>query len=131
MVSTYVEPQLRWLGSKRFWAFVLLLCVGVVAVAAGRAVWLAHRKAEPAEAFLYGQPEMTPGVPAVFRVFVRNAVDQTPLKGAVVQSHGDHRLAMSLAVAALVAEGPTTIEDVACVSTSFPTFWSLLDSIRA
>jgi len=56
---------------------------------------------------------------------------ETPLKGAVVQSHGDHRLAMSLAVAALIAEGPTTIENVDCVATSFPTFWTLLDSIRA
>jgi len=54
----------------------------------------------------------------------------TPLKGAVVRSHGDHRLAMALAVAALVAEGPTTIEDVECVATSFPGFWTLLDSIR-
>ena len=54
----------------------------------------------------------------------------TPLKGAVVQSHGDHRLAMSLAIAALVAEGPTTIVDVECVATSFPNFWSLLDSVR-
>ena len=44
----------------------------------------------------------------------------TPLKGAVVDSHGDHRLAMSLAVAALVAQGPTTIEDIACVDTSYP-----------
>jgi 3-phosphoshikimate 1-carboxyvinyltransferase len=52
------------------------------------------------------------------------------LKGAVVKSHGDHRLAMSLAVAALAAEGPTTIKDVACVDTSFPTFWALLDSLR-
>ncbi len=55
----------------------------------------------------------------------------TPLKGAVVQSHGDHRLAMSLAIAALVAEGPTTIVDVECVATSFPTFWMLLDAIRS
>jgi 3-phosphoshikimate 1-carboxyvinyltransferase len=54
----------------------------------------------------------------------------TPLQGAVVQSHGDHRLAMALAVAALVAEGPTTIEDVDCVATSFPGFWTLLDLIR-
>jgi 3-phosphoshikimate 1-carboxyvinyltransferase len=55
----------------------------------------------------------------------------TPLKGAVVRSHGDHRLAMSLAIAALFAQGPTTIEDVGCVNTSFPSFWSLLDSLRA
>jgi 3-phosphoshikimate 1-carboxyvinyltransferase len=54
----------------------------------------------------------------------------TPLKGTVVQSHGDHRLAMALAVAALVAEGNTTIEDVDCVATSFPEFWTLLRSIR-
>jgi 3-phosphoshikimate 1-carboxyvinyltransferase len=54
----------------------------------------------------------------------------TSLQGAVVQSHGDHRLAMALAVAALVAKGPTTVEDVDCVATSFPTFWTLLDQIR-
>ncbi len=54
----------------------------------------------------------------------------TTLKGAVVRSHGDHRLAMSLAVAALVAEGDTVIEDVGCVNTSFPNFWTLLDELR-
>jgi 3-phosphoshikimate 1-carboxyvinyltransferase len=54
----------------------------------------------------------------------------TPLRGSTVHSHGDHRLAMSLAVAGLMARGTTTIEDVACVNTSFPTFWSLLDQIR-
>jgi len=54
----------------------------------------------------------------------------TALKGAVVKSYGDHRLAMSLAVAALVAEGESVIEDVACVATSFPTFWNLLDQLR-
>jgi len=54
----------------------------------------------------------------------------TPLRGAVVKSYGDHRLAMSLAVAALVAEGPTTIDDVACVNTSFPEFWTSLDRLR-
>ena len=54
----------------------------------------------------------------------------TLLKGAVVDSHGDHRLAMSLAVAALVADGPTTIENTDCVNTSFPEFWALLEAIR-
>ena len=54
----------------------------------------------------------------------------TPLKGAVVKSPGDHRLAMSLAVAALTAQGATTIEDVACVNTSFPDFWARLDELR-
>lgn len=42
--------------------------------------------------------------------------------GAVVQSRGDHRIAMAAAVLALAAEGETVIEDVACVDTSDPGF---------
>jgi 3-phosphoshikimate 1-carboxyvinyltransferase len=48
------------------------------------------------------------------------------LRGAVVSSRGDHRMAMSLAIAALFADGETTIRDVACVDTSFPGFARLL-----
>jgi 3-phosphoshikimate 1-carboxyvinyltransferase len=48
------------------------------------------------------------------------------LRGAVVSSRGDHRMAMSLAIAALFAEGETTIRDVACAETSFPGFARLL-----
>jgi 3-phosphoshikimate 1-carboxyvinyltransferase len=44
------------------------------------------------------------------------------LHGAAVSSGGDHRMAMALAVAALVAAGETLIDDVACVATSFPAF---------
>ncbi len=44
------------------------------------------------------------------------------LRGAVVSSRGDHRMAMSLAVAALFADGETVIRDVACADTSFPGF---------
>ena len=50
------------------------------------------------------------------------------LRGAVVSSRGDHRMAMSLAVAALFAEGETVIRDVACADTSFPGFARLLAS---
>jgi len=45
-----------------------------------------------------------------------------PLTGAVCQSHGDHRVAMSMMVAGLVARGETWVEDTACVATSFPGF---------
>ena len=48
------------------------------------------------------------------------------LNGGTVTSHGDHRIAMSLAVAALSARGSVTIEDAACTETSFPGFWDLL-----
>ena len=51
------------------------------------------------------------------------------LRGACVESYGDHRIAMSLAVAALVAEGGITIADTECVGTSFPAFFPLLETV--
>ncbi len=53
----------------------------------------------------------------------------TRLTGAEVSSHGDHRLAMSLAIAALAADGETTIHDTACIADSFPDFERALRSI--
>jgi 3-phosphoshikimate 1-carboxyvinyltransferase len=47
------------------------------------------------------------------------------LRGGVVNSHGDHRIAMSFAMAALRAAGPVHIEDCANVNTSFPGFVEL------
>ena len=52
-----------------------------------------------------------------------------PLRGARVSSRGDHRMAMSLAIAALAADGETTIQDVACVETSFPGFADRLRTV--
>ncbi len=51
------------------------------------------------------------------------------VRGGECESHGDHRIAMMCAVAGLIADGPTTIHDVACVNTSFPTFWELLEQL--
>src|ERR1700739_1342865 len=45
------------------------------------------------------------------------------LRGAVIEPHGDHRIAMAFAVAALGAEGPTTIRDAECAGVSYPTFY--------
>jgi len=53
------------------------------------------------------------------------------LEGALCQSYGDHRIAMSLAIAALGAAGETMIEDAEAVEVSFPGFWSLLDELRS
>lgn len=44
------------------------------------------------------------------------------LHGAQVDSHGDHRIAMALAVAALIAEGVTEISNAECVGISYPSF---------
>jgi 3-phosphoshikimate 1-carboxyvinyltransferase len=51
--------------------------------------------------------------------------------GATVQSHGDHRIAMSLALAGTVAKGEVLVEDVAAVDTSFPGFCDCMASIGA
>jgi 3-phosphoshikimate 1-carboxyvinyltransferase len=54
----------------------------------------------------------------------------TALKGTTVKSYGDHRIAMAMAIAGLVAEGETVIEDTACIETSFPGFEGLLQKIK-
>ncbi|MBI2853372.1 MAG: 3-phosphoshikimate 1-carboxyvinyltransferase [Chloroflexi bacterium] len=51
------------------------------------------------------------------------------LHGAEVESHGDHRLAMSLAVAGLAAEGDTIIKGAEIASVSYPSFWSDLEKL--
>jgi 3-phosphoshikimate 1-carboxyvinyltransferase len=51
------------------------------------------------------------------------------LRGAHVYSGGDHRMAMALAVAALVADGESVIDDVACVATSFPSFADIVNGL--
>ena len=51
------------------------------------------------------------------------------LKGARLQSYGDHRIAMAFAIAGLFAEGQTIIEGAECTETSYPGFNSHLDQI--
>ena len=46
-----------------------------------------------------------------------------PLHGAEIDSHLDHRIAMSFAIAALASEGETTIKDADCVKISYPNFY--------
>ncbi|MFB3114502.1 MAG: 3-phosphoshikimate 1-carboxyvinyltransferase [Nitrospirales bacterium] len=60
------------------------------------------------------------------------AIEETPdgfvvqggssLQGGHCQSHGDHRVAMAIAIAALTAGSPTVIDDTDCIETSFPGF---------
>jgi 3-phosphoshikimate 1-carboxyvinyltransferase len=52
-----------------------------------------------------------------------------PLRGARIQSFGDHRIAMAFAIAGLFAEGETIIEDTDCVATSYPGFEQTLETI--
>ncbi len=51
------------------------------------------------------------------------------LNGARVQSHGDHRLAMSMAVAGLLADGETVVDGSDAASISYPAFWQHLRQV--
>lgn len=53
----------------------------------------------------------------------------TQLRGASIDSYGDHRIAMAFSVAALIAEGETEIKNSECVAISFPEFFELLDTL--
>ena len=53
-----------------------------------------------------------------------------PLRGAKCDSHGDHRVAMALAIAGMAASGKTVISNAECIETSFPGFDSLLRTVQ-
>jgi 3-phosphoshikimate 1-carboxyvinyltransferase len=54
----------------------------------------------------------------------------TPLKGATVDSFGDHRLAMTLSIAGLIADGETIIKNAESVAISFPEFFDKLRKLH-
>jgi 3-phosphoshikimate 1-carboxyvinyltransferase len=51
------------------------------------------------------------------------------LRGAAIDSYGDHRIAMAFSVAALLAQGETEIKNPECVAISFPEFFGLLETL--
>jgi 3-phosphoshikimate 1-carboxyvinyltransferase len=51
------------------------------------------------------------------------------LRGCAAESFGDHRIAMSMMVAGLAAQGETTVSDIDCIATSFPGFRELLQGV--
>ena len=51
------------------------------------------------------------------------------LRGAEIEPHGDHRIAMAFAVAALAADGPSLIRDAGCAAVSYPTFFQDLERV--
>jgi 3-phosphoshikimate 1-carboxyvinyltransferase len=53
------------------------------------------------------------------------------VKGARVHAHGDHRIAMACAVAALGAQGATQIGGAEAVNKSYPEFWKHMELLGA
>lgn len=58
-------------------------------------------------------------------------IHKSTLTGATVDSHNDHRVALSLAVAGMIAEGTTTITNAEYISKTFGTFPSLMNAVGA
>ena len=51
------------------------------------------------------------------------------LTGHTVDSFSDHRIAMAMAIAGLIADGETTIRGAESASVSYPAFWEDLESV--
>ncbi len=51
------------------------------------------------------------------------------LRGAGVETHGDHRIAMAFAIAGVAASGETRIDHAECADVSFPGFWQALAAV--
>lgn len=58
----------------------------------------------------------------------RMLITGSGLKGAVIDSHGDHRIAMAFSILGTLA-GNTTINGAECVKKTFPEFWDILEGI--
>ncbi|MHC1604725.1 MAG: 3-phosphoshikimate 1-carboxyvinyltransferase [Candidatus Methanofastidiosia archaeon] len=55
----------------------------------------------------------------------------TRLTGAVINAHNDHRIAMACAVAGLVADGKTVIQNMGCIKKSYPSFVKDMKNVGA
>lgn len=54
---------------------------------------------------------------------------RTRLKGAELESHGDHRVAMSLIIASTIADSPCEIKEIDCINISYPNFIETLEKL--
>jgi len=61
--------------------------------------------------------------------FLINGENGFSLTGTILDSFKDHRIAMTLSIASLIAKGETVIKDSDCVDISFPNFYEILKSI--
>lgn len=52
------------------------------------------------------------------------------LRGALIESYDDHRIAMAFSIAALITSGETEIKGIECVSISYPTFFQTLNELK-
>lgn len=89
---------------------------------------LRHKESDRAESIRtqYGRLGIEVELPDEETMLIRGG----RIRGGHVSACGDHRIAMSLAVAALRADGPVTIKGAECVTKSYPAFFDDLETIR-
>lgn len=63
-------------------------------------------------------------------IVIKGCGPEGSIRGGRVKSHGDHRIAMAMAVAGLVSRDGVSIEDPDCVDVSFPGFFEILSKVR-
>ncbi len=90
---------------------------------------LAHKESDRAKALVTEYAKLGLSVEVVEDVLKVHGGGE--LRAGEVYAHGDHRIAMSLAVAALRASGPVQIVGAESVHKSYPAFWSHLQSLGA
>ncbi len=78
------EPNIGWIGGKRFWGIAAAAAALLIATTIGWTVSVQSRTAPSAEAVLYGQWELTPEGAAAYRVLVRDGRTGEPAAGATV-----------------------------------------------
>lgn len=54
----------------------------------------------------------------------------TPLRGGLLDSHGDHRIGMAMAVAGLAADGGVGVNGEEAIAVSFPNFAAILKELE-
>ena len=62
-------------------------------------------------------------------LIIEGAGTHHPFRSGRVYSAGDHRIAMALSVAGLVAAEPIVLDDATCVAISFPDFYRLVQDL--
>jgi len=72
--------------------------------------------------------ESPDGLRVVGPSHLRGGTKENPV---VFETGGDHRVAMAMAIAAMVTEGECTLDDFDCVAVSFPEFFTTIDKLLA
>ena len=79
-----VEGEWRWLGGRPFWNVVAATVILAVIVTVLKVQGVTKIEADPQEAFLFGQWNLTPGMTTAYRLFVRDARVALPVNGACI-----------------------------------------------